>query len=100
MRVAFAGLVGAAVAVSSAASQTLEEKLCILRAAQILPNIPGLTITASRTKDPPQGTKPRKDTRFLSVEIDVRAAAQDVTFSYLCGLSRGTAIAEPTGLAR
>jgi hypothetical protein len=100
MRDISAGLVCTVLVISPAGSQTLEEKLCILNAAQRLPSIPGLLITASRTKEPPQGTKPRKDTRFLGVEIDARAAAQEVTFSFVCGVSRGTAAVVATGLIR
>jgi len=127
---------------STAKSQTVEEKLCVASAAQNLPNIPGLSITASRTTAGATDTEAAKtlvgsfrgdllklaelleaqfhiyvDLRLLAqwqkidpidarqmlveklvpkikntflVEIDVRAAAQPMTFTFICAWGEGT----------
>jgi hypothetical protein len=73
----------------------VQAKLCILSAAQKLPVIPGLVITASRN------TIDRGDPNSSTVELDFKAAAQDGTFSYACGWAAGKpTVVTLIGLAR
>jgi hypothetical protein len=95
-----------------ASAQTTNEKKCIFAAAQKLPPIPGLSITASRVREVPKERQPewklerdryigfvsaRKglvgkrdpslrdfDISMALTEIDVRAAAQNDTFEFVC----------------
>lgn len=134
--------------------QAVYEKLCIFAAAQKLPSIPALSITASRTKAGPaapatakilaesfanpvraaealnqyfgflsdsvltdiNNTVQQNRTEAavqiltnelegsikgsLSVEIDVRAAAQDATFTFVCAWGSGAPATAPTGVSR
>ncbi len=61
---------------------SLLEKTCILAAAEKLPNIPGMTILASRTK--PRARASKSEPAVTDVEIDVKAAGLDATYTFLC----------------
>lgn len=79
---------------TQAGATTVDERRCIFAAAQKLPLIPGLAITGSRFDL-------QKNVKFGGiVEIDVRAAAQDATFSFCCGANDKIAIATPLGITR
>jgi len=129
----------------SAESQLVTaQKLCIFSAAQRLPNIPGLSITASRAKQGvtaaeaanklvdshrlrplndvfdfvPPGMVPVIETPgwdrglltewlaskikgSLLVEIEVKAAAQDAIFAFICAWGRLDSLAvAPMGMTR
>jgi hypothetical protein len=72
-------------------------KLCIVAAAEQLPKVPGIAIVASRTKsERPEGGVP-----MMSVELDVKIAAIDATYSFLCGTPQGRPVrAKMLGLIR
>lgn len=96
-----AGLAAILVPASSLAL-TPAEKACIFSAAGKLPAIPGLTIIGSRLSPlPKELKKSSKDDRAVLVEIDVKAAAQEATFAFICGTEPNVpAIAVPAGLLR
>lgn len=76
-------------------------KLCIMSAAQRLPPIPGIAITASRVSPMPPDGKTQPDVEMLLVEIDVRAAAQDATYQFVCAAGAGKPVqTSPVGLLR
>jgi hypothetical protein len=71
---------------TTASADTISEKSCIFGAAQKLPVIPGITIVASRLKDTPPEDMPKQVRGARPpqiIEIDVTAAGQDATFSFL-----------------
>ena len=95
---------------SSTLAQDNIEQECILSAAQTLPKIPGIVIVSSRAKpmleDIQRNWQLQRDRykgfvnaqgpskkdlpiRALVVEIESRAAAQDVTFSFVCFSAAG-----------
>jgi hypothetical protein len=81
--------------------QTIDEKLCIFSAAQKLPSIPGLVIKASRAKEPPKEMKQSSDISAKLVEIDINAAAQEGTYTFLCVFAPGKpTFVSPIGLSR
>lgn len=64
---------------------------CALKAGELLPRVPGLTITKSSARASPRSTK--DGTTLLVVDMDFRAAGQDHRKSYMCGVvSDGTAM--------
>jgi len=89
--------------VSMARAEPASEKVCIIAAASKLPKIPDLTIVASRMMSVPVDEKQKQRGITLSgtVELDVRAAAQDVTFGFHCTVNESTGpIATPVGVLR
>lgn len=87
---------------ASALALTPAEKGCIFSAAGKLPAIPGLTITGSRLSPlPKELKKTSKDDRTFMVEVDVRAAAQEATFAFVCGTEPNVPpFAVPAGILR
>jgi hypothetical protein len=88
-------------------AETQDEKSCIIAAAQKLPNIPGLLIKSSSAKEfskadlQRSGAQPTAaDQRSYLVEIDVRAAAVDVTMSFVCAVGPRAVVAAPLGQPR
>lgn len=77
-------------AVSAARAEPREEKKCILAAAQTLPGVPGLTITASRAE--PTGKSGYK------VVIEFEAAKLNYTASFDCLINGPGAVAKMNGL--
>ena len=79
------------VAVSCRAEQPLSARLCILTAASKLPPVQGLTIKGSRVRDLPDALSKKSDggTNAVLVELDVNAAAVDVTYSFICAFAPG-----------
>ena len=75
----------------ASAEPSEEDKLCIFSAAEKLPSIPGLAITASRVKPLPPEARKRSENPSkvwaVKVEIDIKAAAQEGTYEFIC--SRG-----------
>src|SRR5487761_2535583 len=67
------------------------EKLCIFKAAESLPLIPGLQIVESSTGTVPPEALARTSfhdmpgVTAMLVSLDVRAAAQTATFAFICG---------------
>jgi hypothetical protein len=100
MRSVLIGL-AALLCVTSAQSQTSDEvakKVCILQVAGKLPNIPGLTIVASRAT--PATGIPNAGPNDLLIEIDVRVAALEVTYQGVCVSRNGVAVGNLVGVAR
>ena len=86
---------------SAAHAESVPEKLCIFAAAQKLPAIPGLTIIASRLKPLPPDLQQKQTINTVGmVEIDVKAAGQDATFSFICSANDKITIAMPIGVTR
>jgi hypothetical protein len=83
-----------------ARAETPAEKVCIFTAAQKLPPIPGLVITASSMKDVPPEMQQKPGVLSRIVEIDVKAAGQDATFSFVCATTGNATVATPFGIAR
>ena len=77
----------------ASAEPSQEDKLCIFSAAEKLPSIPGLEITASRVKSlPPEPRKRSENPSKVSavkVEIDIKAAAQEGTYEFVCSRAPG-----------
>lgn len=95
---------------TDAFAQGSSEQRCILAAAEKLPKLPGLAVTASRAKAMPeklqkqwqlqhdrykgfvgaQGPTQRDlPINTFIVEIEARAAAQDTIFSFVCFYATG-----------
>jgi hypothetical protein len=83
-----------------ARAETLAEKVCIFTAAEKLPPIPGLVITASRMKDVPPEMQQKPGVSSRIVEIDVKAAGQDATFAFVCATTGNATVATPFGISR
>ena len=83
---------------SCACAQSIPEKLCIFSAAQKLPSIPGLLIVASRVKELSSEARTKGAPPSVTVEIDVKAAAQEATYSFICRSNDRFAIAKFVGL--
>ena len=70
-----------------------EDKLCIFSAAEKLPSIPGLEITASRVKPLPPDPRRRSENpskvSAVKVEIEIKAAAQEGTYEFVCSRAPG-----------
>jgi hypothetical protein len=99
----FLGLITAvmAAATTSAHAESVPDKLCIFAAAQKLPAIPGLTIIASRLKPLPPDLQQKQTVNTAGmVEIDVKAAGQDATFTFICTANDKLTFAMPVGVAR
>ncbi|MCP1758037.1 hypothetical protein [Bradyrhizobium elkanii] len=79
--------------ISPGIAETLPERSCIVAAAAKLPTIPGLAIIASRMKSVPINEKEKLSGIQAGgvVEIDAKAAGQDVTFGFYCTSSSKTA---------
>lgn len=79
------------VAVPCHAEQPLSARLCILTAASKLPPVQGLTIKGSRVRELPDALRRKTDggTNAVLVELDVNAAAVDVTYSFICAFAPG-----------
>lgn len=87
----------------TAHADNLSEKACIFAAAQKLPFIPGMTIVAGRVKDLPPELQQKQVSGGSStrlVEIDVNAAGQDATYSFVCIANGRITIASPMGITR
>ena len=81
-----------------------EDKLCIFSAAEKLPSIPGLEITASRVKPLPPDPRRRLENpskvSAVKVEIDIKAAAQEGTYEFVCSRAPGQpAFITPVGVS-
>jgi hypothetical protein len=81
-----------------------EDKLCIFSAAEKLPSIPGLEITASRVKPLPTEVRKRSEhpskVSAVKVEIDIKAAAQEGTYEFVCSRAPGQPVfISPAGLS-
>ena len=81
-----------------------EDKLCIFSAAEKLPSIPGLEITASRVKPLPPDPRRRSESpskvSAVKVEIDIKAAAQEGTYEFVCSRGPGQPVfITPTGVS-
>jgi hypothetical protein len=82
-------IISVALALPAAAqNDPLLAKRCILAAAAKLPPIPGLTILASRTRDPTAAEHGDLDLpgvgSLAMVELDVHAAQLDATLAFSC----------------
>jgi hypothetical protein len=81
------------VASGANAEPSEEDKLCIFSAAEKLPSIPGLEITASRVKPLPPDPRRRSENpskvSAVKVEIDIKAAAQEGTYEFVCSRAPG-----------
>ena len=91
-------VVGAALLLAAGAeAQTVAEKLCILGAAQKLPPVPGLVIAGSKVTAPPKEISLSGD---VGVELSVKAAGVDATFSFICRMSSGSATVQALGVTK
>ena len=61
-----------------------DSKACTLKAAEVLPKIPGLAIRGSRTAVQPRPANWSSPMPPILVDMDVIAAGQNETYSYLC----------------
>lgn len=87
---------------TSALAQSVDDKRCIFAAAQKLPNLPGLTVATSRIVELSKEVTGRlaREQNWRGVEITVKAAAQDATFNFVCGINGSVVLAEPLGIVR
>jgi hypothetical protein len=87
----------------AADAETISEKACIFAAAQKLPFIPGMTVIASRVKELPPELQQKQaggGSSTKMVEIEVNAAAQDATYSFICIANGRITLATPMGITR
>lgn len=61
-----------------------DSKACALKAAESLPKIPGLVIKGSRTAVQPQPANWSSPVPPIVIDMDIVAAGQNETYSYLC----------------
>lgn len=87
---------------ATAATEQINPKICILLAAEKLPFIPGLAAIASRPIPLPVNMPKTDPTMALQfVEIDVKAAGQDATYTFMCSTAPGKPIlVQRMGIAR
>ncbi len=71
---------------ASAASAETIEKTCISTAAERLPRVPGIAISASRTVPVPAEMAAKLDPKLFHaiVEIDAQVAGVDTTYKFIC----------------
>lgn len=74
-----------AITAAPAVAAPREEKACVLAAAERLPRIPGLAVDKSRVRPVPVDHK--GGAASMIVDIDISAAGQSDTYSYLCVMS-------------
>ena len=68
-------------------------KACTLKAAEALPKIPGLAIKSTRTAVQPMPQNWSTPIPPISVDVDIVAAGQADTYSYICATgSAGTVV--------
>jgi hypothetical protein len=73
-------------------------KLCVFDAAAKLPQIEGLEIKASHAVPASLHDKSNPEATYIDVDLEVHAAGQDATFSFLCGYSYGKPVAVLRGV--
>jgi hypothetical protein len=61
-----------------------DSKACTLKVAEVLPKIPGLAIKSSRTAVQPRPANWPGPVPPIMVDMDVVAAGQNETYSFLC----------------
>jgi hypothetical protein len=79
---------------STAAHADANDKACILKAAETLPKIAGLVIKKTRTKVMPTPARWPSATPPIVVDVDIVAAGQAETYSYLCAVGDQGAIVQ------
>jgi hypothetical protein len=80
----------------TAPAETFPEarRACILKAAEMLPRIPGLVIQQSRTQEMTRPARWTGSSPPIRVEVDIIAAGQSGTYAYLCGDSPAGAVVQ------
>ena len=66
------------------------EKACVIAAASRLPQVPGLEIVKSDVLPAPDGTPRDLGMLYRTVNISVKAAGQEVLYSFFCGKGLST----------
>ena len=73
-------------------------KTCISKAAAALPHIAGLVISKSRTRPVPTAILAswKGQSQPIMIDLDVVAAGEAQTYSYMCVVTRGSAFVQRT----
>jgi len=77
----------------TASSRAEDNKACMLKAAEALPRIAGLVIKRTRTRPVPSAILAtwKGQRRPIIVDMDIVAAGDEETLSFMCVLSKGSA---------
>ena len=77
----------------TASSRAEDNKACMLKAAEALPRIAELVIKRTRTRPVPSAILAtwKGQTRPIIVDMDIVAAGDEETLSFMCVLSKGSA---------
>jgi hypothetical protein len=73
-------------------------KTCISKATEALPRIAGLVVKKSRTRPVSQAILAswKGQARPIIIDVDVEAAGEAQTFSYMCVVTQGSAFVQRT----
>src|ERR1700685_2826475 len=95
MRIAMAVSVALAAALSGRAEAG---KTCLSTATEALPRIAGLVVKKSRTRPVPPAILAtwKGQTRPIMIDVDVDAAGEVQTYSYMCVITQGSAFVQRT----
>jgi hypothetical protein len=71
---------------------------CISKAAEALPRIVGLVVKKSRTRPVPPAILAswKGQSRPIIIDVDVEAAGEAQTYSYMCVVTQGSAFVQRT----
>jgi hypothetical protein len=97
MRTALAVAVSAALIVVLS-GRTEAGQTCISKATEALPRIAGLVVRKSRTRpvSPAILASWKGQSRPIIIDVDVEAAGEAQTYSYMCVVTRGSAFVQRT----
>jgi hypothetical protein len=78
---------------ATASSRADGNKACMMKAAETLPRISGLVIKKTRTRPVPASILAtwKGQTRPIIVDVDIIAAGEEETYSFMCVLTKGSA---------
>lgn len=100
VKIAIVAVAGATASFSAWAQDRMAEKLCLFAAAEKLPIISGLEISAGRIKPYAKDGSKKSDSSAMIVEIDVKAIGQNATYSFVCINGKQGAILQMLGMTR
>jgi hypothetical protein len=97
MRIALTGAVSAALLVASNGYARVDQP-CLSKATEALPHIAGLVVKNSRTRPVSAAILAtwKGRTRPIIVDVDIVAAGEAQTYSYMCVVTQGSAFVQRT----
>ena len=87
-----------ALLLATANSHAEDNRACILKATEALPRIAGLVVKKSRTRPVSQAILAswKGRSRPIIIDVDVEAAGEAQTYSYMCVVTQGSAFVQRT----